>query len=240
MSENDLPPKNRSNGRRTSLSEAPHRTPVDLEMLNRIEAHIKEHIPGEGTVSHEIITSQVHIDVHIRMPTPYRQFITLVTCGMSSRPMNAPYDFQKFKFAELLICLPPDWDLSEGVFNDEQKYWPIKCLRNLALRPHANDSWLWTDHIVPNGEPPKPYASDTKLCGALISKPTLFRQDFVFLRLDDNRIVHFLSVVPLYKEEMMVMRRRGQEALREMLDAARVNELMNIHRRNTVKFLGLF
>lgn len=236
MPENKLPPGNR----RTPLSEAPLRTPLDLDSRNRIEAHIKKHIPGEGTVSHELITNQIHIDVHIRMPTPYRKFITLITSGMSSKPMNAPYDFQKFKFAELLICLPPDWDLSESAFGDEQNYWPIKCLRNLALRPHANDTWLWTDHVVPNGEPPRPYASDTKLCCALISKPILFRQDFAFLKLDENRIVHFLAVIPIYKEEMMVMRRRGRDALREILDGAKVNELMNIHRKNTAKFLGLF
>lgn len=240
MPKNDLPPGNRSNDRRTMPSEAPLRTPLDLDSMSRIEAHIKKHIPGEGTVSHELITSRVHIDVHIRMPTPYRNFITLVTSGMSSKPMNAPYDFQKFKFAELLICLPPDWDLSESGFGDEQYYWPIKCLRNLALGPHANDTWLWTDHIIPNGEPPRPYASDTKLCCALISKPILFRQEFAFLKLDENRIVHFLAVIPIYKEEMLVMRRRGRDALREILEGAKVNELMNIHRRNTAKFFGLF
>lgn len=240
MAEYKLPPGNRSNERRTSPGEAYLRSPTDLESMNRIEAHIKKHIPGEGTVSHELITSQVHIDVHIRMPTPYRPFITLITCGMSSRPMNAPYDFQNYKFAELLICLPPDWNLSESTFGDDPKYWPIKCLRNLALRPHAIDTWLWTDHIFPNGDPPRPYASDTKLCCALISKPILFKQDFARLKLDDERIVHFLSVIPIYKEEMMVMRRRGREALREILEGSKVTELMDIHRRNTAKFLGLF
>ena len=240
MPEHELPPGNRSNNRQSLLGERPPRIPLDVNAMNLIEAHIRKQLPGEGRVFHELITSQVHIDIHIRMPTPYRKFITLVTCGMSSRPMNAPYDFQKFKLAELLMCLPPEWDLSESALGDVQKSWPIKCLRNLALRPHANDSWLWTDHLVPNGEPPRPYASDTKLCCALISRPILFRQDFVLLKLDEDRIVHFLSVIPIYKEEMMVWRRKGREALRENLNGAKVNELLDIHRMNTVKFLGLF
>jgi hypothetical protein len=239
MPERESPPGNRPTNRYAVQGEGSSRM-TNLEAMNRVETHIKKYLPGEGTVSHELITSRVHIDVHIRMPTYYRPYITLVTCGMSSKPMNAPYNFQKFKFAELLICLPPEWDLSENALSDEQGYWPIKCLRILALRPHAEDSWLWTDHIIPNGDPPKPYATDTKLCCALIAKPTLFPQGFASLELDETRLVHFLAVIPIYKEEMAVMQRRGREALRDKLSTANVSELLNIHRRNTAKFLGLF
>jgi hypothetical protein len=213
---------------------------TNLEAMGRIEEHIKKFLPGEGSVSHELITSRVHIDVEIRLPTHYRPYITLITCGMSSKPMKAPYDFQKFKYAELLICLPPEWVLADNALPDGQKYWPVTCLRNLALKPHAEDSWLWTDHVVPNGYPPKPYASDTKLCGVLITRPTLFPRGFTPLELEANRLVHFLAVIPIYKEEMALLQRRGGEALRESLRSANVNELLNITRRNTGKFLGLF
>jgi len=239
MPDRESQPGNRSD-RRLALQGEPLDRMTNTEAMNRIEAHIKKFLPGEGSVSHELITSRIHIDVQIRMPTHYRPYLTLVTCGMSSKPMKAPYDFQKFKFAEPLMCLPPEWDLSDNTLPDEQRYWPVKCLRNLALKPHAEDSWLWTDHVVPNGYPPKPYTNDTKLCGALITKPTLFPQGFTPLELEENRLVHFLAVIPVYREEMSLLQRKGGEALRDSLRAASVNELLNLQRRNTGKFLGLF
>ncbi|HEY1405940.1 MAG TPA: suppressor of fused domain protein, partial [Spirochaetota bacterium] len=34
----------------------------------RISAHIKKHIHGDGTVFHEIVSDHVHIDVHLLPP----------------------------------------------------------------------------------------------------------------------------------------------------------------------------
>jgi len=52
---------------------------------------------------------------------------------------------------------------------------------------------LWSGHTVPNGDPPEPYAPNTKLCGALIAPP--------------------VAVWPLHADEMELKLDKGLEAL---------------------------
>ena len=54
-----------------------------------------------------------------------RNFYTLVTMGMGAHRMNVPEDLSEYKLqrAELVICLPPYWDLES-----EKEEWYISSL----------------------------------------------------------------------------------------------------------------
>ena len=73
---------------------------------------------GKGIVFHELISDQVHIDLHWVKPTAERPFHTLVTSGMSNLPMTTPPGAEEVRYAELSICLPADWKLSEEDFKE--------------------------------------------------------------------------------------------------------------------------
>ena len=51
-----------------------------------------------GVVFHEIVSDVVHIDLLHVPPRRERPFHTLVTCGMSVRPMNVPQDAEEFRY----------------------------------------------------------------------------------------------------------------------------------------------
>lgn len=215
----------------------------DVESLKAIEDHIEKHVGKIETVMHEIASDLVHIDVHVVEPTVERNFYTLVTSGMSDLPMTVPQGAEEFRFAELLICLPADWDMPTAydTMTNEEHWWPIGWLKYLARFPHEYDTWLGEDHTIPNDDPPQPFASNTQLCCALLTSPLLFGDEFRTLKISKDKTINFYALLPIYKEEMEFKLKRGGAELYERFDQEGINELLDINRKNVCrKRFGLF
>jgi hypothetical protein len=207
----------------------------DSEAIEQISAHIAQHVgPVEG-VLHELISDLVHIDIHCVAPTPERPFHTLVTSGMSDKPMTVPPGAEEFRYAELMLCLPADWPMEHDDFEDEANYWPIRSLKFLARLPHEYETWLGFGHTVPNGDPPEPFAENTKLCCCLVVPPVTVPEAFHQLWLSDDKIINFYAVLPLYAEEVDFKLKHGAEKLLERFDKLGVNEVLEIRRKNACK-----
>lgn len=99
------------------------------ENIALIVDHIEEYLGPIATTFHELVSDQVHIDIHIIAPTPERDFYTLITSGMSDKPMTVPEGGEDFKYAELMICLPREWDISEKGIENANNYWPMEWLK---------------------------------------------------------------------------------------------------------------
>ncbi|MCA9647848.1 MAG: suppressor of fused domain protein, partial [Myxococcales bacterium] len=117
---------------------------------------------------------------------------TLVTRGMSRRPMNVPPEVQRgvpenFRYAELTIALPFAWPLDEESLLESEHSWPFALLARLAQFPFAKGTWLAEGHSVPNGEPPERYHASTDQCCALIAQPTDVEEGFKQLRISAGR-----------------------------------------------------
>ena len=56
----------------------------DEDSIERISAHIEEHIGPVAGVFHELISDLVHIDVHMVAPTDERPYHTLFTSGTAT------------------------------------------------------------------------------------------------------------------------------------------------------------
>lgn len=87
-------------------------------------------------------------------------------------------------------------------------------------------------HTVPNGEPPAPFAPDTRLCAMLVSSPMLFGDGVHHLRVGEDTSISFYSAVPLYKEELDLKLVRGFDALLDRMAAGHLTELLDIRRPN--------
>lgn len=207
----------------------------DSENIDRISDHIERHAGPVGNVFHELISDLVHIDVHIVEPTPQRNVFTLVTSGMSDRAMNAPEGAEDFRYAELLICLPPDWPMGEEAWKSAANYWPIRTLKFLARFPHEYQTWLAAMHTIPNGNPPEPFAHNCGMSGVILLPPVTLPESFHQLAIDSEKTIHFLSVIPLYADEMDLKLREGAEALFDGFERDRVSEILNPQRPSIVK-----
>ena len=72
--------------------------------------------------------------------------------------------------AELMIMLPPEWNISPDNLNSEQGYWPIAWLTMLADFARTPGNWLGTGYVFPNGDPMTEIA-DTPFSGVLVLPP---------------------------------------------------------------------
>ena len=202
--------------------------------IEEISDHIEKHVGEIHMVFHELVSDYVHIDVHWVKPSKERPFHTLVTSGMSGLPMNTPEGIEGCDYAELSICLPEEWEISEAAFDNEQNYWPIRWLKYLARFPHEYNTWLGYGHTIPNGDPAEPFAKNTQLNTVVLLPSIVFDDQFQTLHLNDKSI-NFYTLIPLYTEEVELKLKNGIEALFDGFDKFGLTDIVELNRPNTVK-----
>lgn len=206
---------------------------IDLDQDTRgaLAVHGELHLGGKSFVWREIVSDKVRIDLHLHAPTPTRNFWVITTRGMSARPMSVPAALYDERYAELVIGLPPNWPVSEIAFEREEYFWPLRWLKTLARLPHDYQSWLGVGHTVPTAETPHAYAPNTTLCCAFLVRPSRLGEAFSQVCVNETKVVHFLSFVPIYREEMEFKLRFGADALSERLHTNKIDEILDVHRR---------
>jgi hypothetical protein len=199
------------------------------------------------TVFHEIVSDVVHLDVHLVPPTSGREWWTLFTTGMSDRPMTVPPGAEELRFAELMVKLPPSWEMQRLQVTPpppdvERWYWPMRELKKLARLPHEYSTWLGFGHSIPNGDPPAPFAPDTGLCGWVLLPPLEVPPEARQVRLQDGNVVHLYVLHALHRDEMELKLSRGMDALLDLFERANLSEVLDPGRPSLVekKRFGLF
>ncbi|HGM7321446.1 TPA: suppressor of fused domain protein [Stenotrophomonas maltophilia] len=217
--------------------------PQGEEHIEAIGAHIERHLGPVSGVFHEIISDLVHIDVHVVPATEQFPYLRLVTSGMSDLPMTVPdeVDADVPRYMELMVTLPAGWPISQDAFEDERNYWPVRLLKGLARLPHEYDTWLGFGHTIPNGHPSEPYAPGVGFDGAIVLPPVTPPEDFAELALEDGKVISFMTIIPLYPEEMDLKLKKGAEALLDRFDAKNIQDVIEPGRVNVArKRFGLF
>ena len=204
-----------------------------------VAEHIATHLGAPAMFFHETEAGAVQVDIHVIPPGPSFPYVRLVTSGMSKHAMNVPDGAPPF--GELMMALPPTWQLDEHSVKEARWYWPIALLRHLAHYPAREATWIGLGHTVPNGSPAKPYTDDVKFCGAIVLPPMSAPEPFHSLTVD-GKDIYFHCVVPLFKEELDVARRRGFAELIDRFNDKNVTDVVDPARKNAAKkkFLGLF
>jgi len=77
-------------------------------------------------------------------------------------------------------------------------------------------------------------AGNTGLAGMLVAPSTLYPEAGTLL-MDDDMSVAFLSLWPVYAEELELARQYGAEALTERLQRAGVTDLVDVRRANVAR-----
>jgi len=180
--------------------------------IEAIERHIGSHFGKFENVLHEIVSPDIHVDICVISPTPERNYYTLVTMGMGAHRMNVPKEAKKMGLerAEVLISLPPDWDIQN---DDEKWYWPLRWLKILARLPGEHKTWLGYGHTVPNGAP---FAENTELSGVMLTMPYYFGQEASACKLPNGDKVNFYQIIALHENEMNFKIANSAEALEDL------------------------
>ncbi len=207
--------------------------------LQQVRSHVERHI---GHIARVIPgdRAQCSADVLHVAPVNSRPYHTLVTSGMSNVAMRVPPDVNAPHRIELMMTLAERWKLS-GDAADERTYWPVRLLQSLSRAPAEREGWLGWGDTVPNGDPPRPLAPHTALCGVIIVPSLLVPVAFYELNVDGERVA-FYSAIPLYREELELKAREGMAALLEKLLQKDINDVIDPKRKNVakVKRFGFF
>lgn len=201
------------------------------ELSAALRAHVERHLGKVHEVFADEQQGETRIEVQHVRPELARPYHTLVTSGMSARPMRVPANVDAPRYLELMITLPEQWKVGDRA---DRWHWPIRQLQTLAHLPHASGSWLGWGHTVPNGDPPQPLAGSTQLCGAIIAPSLLVPRQFYELTVGARHIAVF-SVIPIYREELELKARDGMQALLAQMIEHDVNDLIEPRRRNVAK-----
>ena len=190
-----------------------------IEEMEAVEEHIQKYFGEIGHVFHELVSPDIHVDICVVPPDREREYYTLVTMGMGARQMQVPEELAEYRLerAELAIALPPDWRLDEDSMKDERWYWPVRLLKVLARLPIQSDTWLGWGHTTDNQ---RPFAEDTKLCGAILAEPQNIQKEGFFCHLPGGEEINFYQVIPLHREELEYKVEHNAEALLEKLAEA--------------------
>ncbi|MGO4108231.1 suppressor of fused domain protein [Paenibacillus sp. YAF4_2] len=212
------------------------------EHFEKVYNHVEKYIGPIHGVFKELVSDDLSIDIIIAAPTSSRNYYTLVTCGMSEKAMTVPEGAEEYHYAEIMISLPSTWKISEADFKDDRNYWPVRELKKLARFPHEHNTWLHLGHTLANEHPPKPYSSDVKYQGMLLAIPEVEQiREFFNLQLEEDKVVHFFTLMPIYQEEMDYKLKHGVEALLEKIYKISTDKVVQLNRKNACKkVFGLF
>lgn len=213
--------------------------PALPKYFDEIVDHLETFLGPVANVYHEIVSDQVHLDILPFPPTGNRRFWTFVTCGMSSEPMLVPKDVDdplSCERAEVIISLPAEWCGSGDPHQLERegKWWPLKILKYAAHFPHLYKTWLWFGHTLAIEEEPEPLDDNTPFCAFFLAFPLGWPMESLKMVARDGRPISFLSVIPLYADELQFKLDKGTDALLDLLDKAGVNELLDPTRPSVV------
>ncbi len=213
----------------------PKEGPVQgVSHLEQITDHIEKNIGPIEMVYHEMVSDLVHIDVHHVKATKDFPFHTLVTSGMSDVSMTVP-DEDVCPYLELCLHLPDDWQIDMESFKDEKWYWPVRMLKFAARFPHQYNTYLSYGHTVSNGTPPEPFHQSLGFNGLIVLPSVILGDDFIALTINEDKDIQFLSIVPLYEEEMNLKLRKGCDALLDKFDKNDYFGVIDPQRKNFAK-----
>lgn len=197
----------------------------DFENLSLIQDHIAKFIAPVSWVWCEIASSVIHLDVLVVDPTDTRPFYTLITSGMSQKPMTPTIpEVSNCKYSELVLFLPADWPLNENEMYKEENFWPISMIKKIALFPHLHNTWFWHGHTYSNQ---LPFHSSTPYSGALIHQASRLSKDFLVMPTAREERTFFHNLTLLHQVELDFYIDHGFERLVKALGDQKLNYIMD-------------
>ncbi len=171
------------------------------EELDEYEAYVSRSLGEYQNVFHEIVSTDIHLDVIMIEPDEDHPYWKLVTMGCGAYRMNVPRDLADYEleYAEYVIYLPKDWNLQSG---DERDYWPIRALKSTGRLPLNSNSWLGYGHTIATSAKPEPYADNTGFCSLMLVRA--LDNDFNPMKaeLSSGKKINFYQLLPLYPQEL--------------------------------------
>ncbi len=199
--------------------------------METYQAYIAEQFGECSGVLHEIASQDIHLDILLIPPTEKNPYYKLITMGMGAYKMNVPDELKEYEWerAELVLYLPPDWNLQSS---KEEDYWPVRQMKILGRLPIECNTWLGLGHTISSDAENTPYASNTNFCSMMLVPALNQNDEELDLRIEGMGKINFYQLFPLYKEELEYKQSTDAQTLLDRFSDADLFPVLNNSRRN--------
>lgn len=191
--------------------------------------HLEQALGEFENIYKQVIPTDPPIDI---LSFQGERFNALVTNGMRYLPMNVPGYMKGDAHAELVMFIDKSFDISDEGLLKEENSWLLQSLRDLAMYPRLNNSYLGWGHVVGNGEERMPYYSGSKFCGMLIYPP-IVQEDMKFYTFKEGeKTTYIYNVMPLYTEEIDFILKYSSETYFDRMRESGISQIIKKNRLN--------
>lgn len=175
-----------------------------------LEQHIEDYFGPISFFLSQPVNKDIKLDIAVIEPNIERKhnFYMLVTIGLGAYKMKRSKDAPKDALdrCELVMMLNPDFKIPS---NDQDHYWPIQLLKDIAHLPFQTDCFLDWGFCYKNlnGN----FSSGTNLRYALLSGLNrIFDSISQVVYIDNDMSASFYWVMPLYHSEYELLLETAQ------------------------------
>lgn len=169
------------------------------------------------------VKNDVEIYINVIMPDEERDYITLVTEGMSEEPMVVTAEGEKF--AELVMKLPSDWHTGKEMLTEPEYSWPLKMMSKVAYLAHVfEDYYVNENTVIPYGLPndaPMYFDIEKDFTSVMLCKS----EDIPPYEIEEGVEVEFFTLIPITEEEKELVKEHGSEEVKYMLSSGEIVDL---------------
>jgi hypothetical protein len=197
-------------------------TSLHQELINRFGEHRVAELPIlEGEIPLLVLELESSSSVTL-----------IMTNGLSDYSMPVPEKYKGRENNELYFCLPSYWDWQ--ALENPSMNWIYPWIRKMAKHVVDKATWFGHGHTFPNGKELSSISATMKQDHFILLDPILLSNELCPLECGAKSI-HFLAIVPIFKDEMDYKQARGTFKLLQKLNSAGVTELLDDYRSSVFK-----
>jgi len=161
-----------------------------------------------------------------------RKAKVLMTIGLSDYIMPVDQKHEDRAYIELYFCLPSYWDISD--INNLNFNWVFEWIQRLTKFVVEKKTWFAHGHTIPAGNPPEQLSPTMKQTYFVFSNPIALKEELTPLQVDEN-IIHFLAIIPLFKDEFEYKTARGMFKFILKFEGKNYSEILDDYRVSAVR-----
>ncbi len=153
----------------------------------------------------------------------------LMTDGLRNYKMPVAEKWKGREYNELYFCLPSYWDLSE--MQNPKFNWVFDWLRKLVNHVKEKETWFGHGHTVYCKSSLSPTMKQEYL---LFSDPIFLKNQLSPIE-ENDKIIHFLSVIPIFKKELDYKQSKGMFKFEKKMLDNNITEILDDFRGSALK-----
>lgn len=162
---------------------------------------------------------------------PEKRVQLLMTNGLSNYAMPVHEKYAGREHIELYFCLPSYWEIDN---KDARFQWPIEWIEKLGNHLMNKGLWFGPGHTIEPSNGLTAFSETMKQNHLILLDPILMQEELTPIAVDGFK-VHFLSIIPIFSDEMDYKQAKGTYKLQKKFRQKGITEKLDDFRSGILK-----